>query len=171
RATYVGSGTVDGTVRDQYSMDELDGNLRVATHLTTRVADGTAWGTLKGANRISALSKGQGSLHFLGKTEDYGADEQTFGTRFVGSRGFVITARQVDPLFTFDLSDPAHPVKIGELQMPGFIAYLHPIDDTHLLGIGREVNFPPGGGETAQVKVALLDVSDLSDPKVQAVKL
>jgi len=54
--------------------------------------------------------------------------------------------------------------------MPGFIGYLHPIDDTHLLGIGREINFTPAG-ETAQVKVALLDVADLSDPKVQAVQL
>src|SRR5262249_4658764 len=93
------------------------------------------------------------------------------GTRFLGTRGFVITARQVDPLFTFDLSDPAHPTKVGELEMPGFIAYLHPVDDTHLVGIGREVSFPPGGGETAQVKVALLDVTDLSDPKAQAVTL
>jgi uncharacterized secreted protein with C-terminal beta-propeller domain len=139
----------------------------VATHLTTRVADGTPWGTLQGANRISVLTPARGSLHLTGKTADYGADEQTFGTRFVGPRGFVITARQIDPLFTFDLSDPAHPTKIGELEMPGFIAYLHPVDDTHLAGIGRE----PGAGGMMQLKVALLDVTDLSDPKLQAVQL
>ena len=167
KAPYLGSGTVDGTVRDQYSMDEFSGALRVATHLTTRMADGTPWGTLKGANRISVLTPTAGSLKLTGKTDDYGADEQTFGTRFVGPRGFVITARQVDPLFTFDLSDPTHPTKVGELQMPGFIAYLHPIDDTHLLGIGRE----PGTGGMMQLKVALLDVTDLSDPKAQAVQL
>jgi len=170
RATYIGSGTVDGSVRDQYSMDEFSGSPRVATHLTTRVADGTPWGTLKGANRISVLTPSLGRLRLVGKTADYGADEQTFGTRFVGPRGFVITARQVDPLFTFDLSNPVNPTKVGELEMPGFIAYLHPIDDTHLLGIGREVDFTPGG-ETAQVKVALLDVTDLSNPKAQAVQL
>ncbi|HET6984252.1 MAG TPA: beta-propeller domain-containing protein [Myxococcaceae bacterium] len=170
RAGYIGSGTVDGSVRDQYSMDEFSGALRVATHLTTRVADGTPWGTLKGANRISVLTPTQGKLEFTGKTADYGADETTFGTRFLGTRGFVITARQVDPLFTFDLSDPKNPTKVGELEMPGFISYLHPIDDTHLLGIGREVNFTPMG-ETAQVKVALLDVTNLSDPKAQAVQL
>jgi uncharacterized secreted protein with C-terminal beta-propeller domain len=151
-------------------MDEFSGALRVATHLTTRVADGTPWGTLKGANRISVLTLSGGALQLTGKTDDYGADEQTFGTRFLGSRGFVITARQVDPLFTFDLSDPAHPTKVGELEMPGFIAYLHPVDDTHLVGIGREVSFTPAG-ETAQVKVALLDVTDLSNPKAQAVQL
>ena len=170
RAPYLGSGTVDGTVRDQYSMDEFAGALRVATNLTTRVADGTPWGTLKGANRISVLAQVGGALQLIGKTADYGANEQTFGTRFLGSRGFVITARQVDPLFTFDLSDPAHPTKVGELQMPGFIAYLHPVDDTHLVGIGREVNFT-SRGETAQVKIALLDVTDLSNPKAQAVQL
>ena len=170
RAPYLGSGTVDGTVRDQYSMDEFAGALRVASHLTTRVADGTPWGTLKGANRISVLAQAGGALQLIGKTADYGANEQTFGTRFLGSRGFVITARQVDPLFTFDLSDPTHPTKVGELQMPGFIGYLHPLDDTHLLGVGREVNFT-SGGETAQVKIALLDVTDLSDPKAQAVQL
>jgi uncharacterized secreted protein with C-terminal beta-propeller domain len=170
RAAYVGSGTVDGTVGDQYAMDEFAGDLRVATHLTARVADGTPWGTLKGANRISVLTRSGNALQLVGKTADYGADEQTFGTRFVGTRGFVITALQVDPLFTFDLSDPAHPTEVGELQMPGFIAYLHPIDDTHLLGIGREVQFTPSG-EMSQVKVALLDVTDLSNPKVQAVQL
>jgi uncharacterized secreted protein with C-terminal beta-propeller domain len=169
-APYLGSGAVDGTVRDQYGMDEFNGALRVATHLTTRVADGTTWGTLKASNRISVLQLRSGKLNLIGKTDDYGADEQTFGTRFVGSRGFVITAKQVDPLFTFDLSDPTHPIVVGELPMPGFIAYLHPIDDTHLIGIGREVNFTPMS-ETAQVKVALLDVTDLANPKVQKVQL
>lgn len=169
-APYLGSGTVDGTVRDQYGMDEFQGALRVATHLSTRVADGTTWGTLQQSNRISVLTLGGGALNLTGKTADYGDGEQTFGTRFLGSRGFVITAKQVDPLFSFDLSDPAHPTKVGELSMPGFIAYLHPVDDTHLLGIGREVTFTQTS-ETAQVKVALLDVTDLSAPKVQAVQL
>jgi len=167
KAPYVGSGTVDGWVRDQYAMDEFSGALRVATHLSTRVADGTPWGTLKGSNRISVLKPSGGALQLAGKTDDYGADEQTFGTRFVGTRGFVITARQVDPLFTFDLTDPAHPTKVGELQMPGFISYLHPIDDTHLLGVGRE----PGSAGMMQLKVALLDVADLADPRVLATQL
>ncbi|HVP59698.1 MAG TPA: beta-propeller domain-containing protein [Myxococcaceae bacterium] len=171
KAPYLGSGTVDGWVRDQYGMDEFSGALRVATHLSTRVADGTTWGTLKLSNRISVLKLAGGWLQLVGKTADYGADEQTFGTRFLGRRGFVITAQQVDPLFTFDLSDPAHPTKVGELAMPGFISYLHPIDDTHLLGIGREVTFN-GPVETGlQVKIALLDVTDLGAPKLQATQL
>ena len=169
-APYLASGTIDGTVNDQYAMDEFGGVLRVASHLNTRVADGTTWGTLQSSNRISVLQLQGSSLHVVGKTADFGAGEQTFGTRFVGSRGFVITAKQVDPLFTFDLSNPTNPTVVGELPMPGFIAYLHPIDDTHLLGIGREVTLTPTS-ETAQVKVALLDVTDLSNPKVQAVQL
>ena len=166
-APYLGSGVVDGTVNDQYGMDELAGALRVATHLTTRVADGTQWGTLQQSNRISVLSLQSGALKLVGKTDNYGDGERTFGTRFLGPRGFVITARQVDPLFTFDLTDPSHPTKVGELQMPGFIAYLHPVDDTHLLGIGRE----PGTGGRMQLKVALLNVSNLAAPTVQALQL
>ena len=166
-APYLGSGVIDGTVNDQYGMDELDGALRVATHLTTRVADGTPWGTLQQSNRISVLALQSGALKLVGKTGDYGDGERTFGTRFLGTRGFVITARQVDPLFTFDLTDPAHPTKVGELEMPGFIAYLHPVDETHLVGIGRE----PGTLGRMQLKVALLDVTSLAAPKVQAVQL
>jgi uncharacterized secreted protein with C-terminal beta-propeller domain len=171
RAAYVGSGVVDGRVRDQYGMDEFHGALRIATNLATRVPDPqnqNPWGLLKISNRISILGRANGSLPLLGKTDDFGADEQTFGTRFLGTRGFIITAKQVDPLFTFDLSDPAHPIKVGELPMPGFIAYLHPIDDTHLLGIGRERASSTG---PMQLKVALLDVTDLGDPKVVAVQL
>jgi len=168
RADYLGSGTVDGSVRDQYAMDESQGALRVATTLSTRVDDGTMWGTLKTSNRISVLTRAGSALHLTGQTEDFGANERAFGTRFLGSRGFVITARQIDPLFTFDLADPAHPKKVGELEMPGFIAYVHPIDDTHLLGVGREQD--SSGGAT-KLKVALLDVTDLSAPKVLDTRL
>ena len=160
-APYLGSGVVDGTVNDQYGMDEFGGALRVATHLTTRVADGTPWGTFQQSNRISVLALQSGALKLVGKTADYGDGERTFGTRFLGTRGFVITAHQVDPLFTFDLRDPAHPTKVGELAMPGFIAYLHPVDDTHLVGIGRE----PGAQGRMQLKIALLDVTDLAVPR------
>jgi hypothetical protein len=168
RAGYLGSGVVDGSVRDQYGMDEYLGALRVATTLSTRVDDGTSWGRLQTSNRISVLTLSGGSLVLTGKTENFGDNERAFGTRFLGSRGFVITAKQVDPLFTFDLSDPAHPQKVAALEMPGFIAYLHPIDDTHLLGVGREQ--APAGGPM-QLKIALLDVTDLSQPKNIATQL
>lgn len=160
RARYLGSGVVDGDIRDQYAMDELDGALRVVTTTVERVDDGTPWGRVQTAARISVLKQG-GGLELVGETPAFGANEQVFGTRFVGTRGFVITARQIDPLFTFDLSDAANPALVGELEMPGFISYLHPIDDTHLLGVGME---RATAAAPNQVKVALLDVADLAHP-------
>jgi hypothetical protein len=166
RATYLGSGVVDGSVDDPYQMDELDGRLRVASTLRTRIPDGTPSGwSLHTSNQIAVLAPDGGRLQTVGKTGPFGDGETLFGTRFVGARGFAITARFVDPLFTFDLSDPANPVKAGEVEMPGFIAYLHPIDDTHLLGIGRE---RAGAAGPMQVKVQLLDVTDLANPAAGA---
>jgi hypothetical protein len=168
RATYVGSGVVDGYVRDQYALDEHAGALRVATTVSERVADGTRWGRLDTANRLSVLKPEGGRLALVGETPAFGATERLFGTRFVGDRGFAITARVIDPLFTFDLADPADPRVVGELEMPGFISYLHPISDTHLLGVGME---SAAGGGPNRVKVALLDVSDLSHPVDVATEL
>jgi uncharacterized secreted protein with C-terminal beta-propeller domain len=161
RAVYLGSGVVDGTVRDQYALDEHEGALRAVTTVSERVDDGTPWGRIDTAGRLSVVRQEGGALALVGETPPFGEAERAFGTRFLGSRGFAITARQIDPLFTFDLSDPENPTVVGELEMPGFISYLHPIDDTHLLGVGMQ---PAGSGTPAQVKVALLDVSDLAHP-------
>jgi uncharacterized secreted protein with C-terminal beta-propeller domain len=162
-SAYLGSGTVEGLVNDQYQIDEYHGAVRVASTLQTRVADTTIpWGRLAISNEVTALQLSGGALKTIGKTGPFGDGERLFGTRFVGPRGFAITARQVDPLFTFDLSDPTQPKKVGELSIPGYIAYLHPIDDTHLLGVGRELASPTG---PMQVKVQLLDVTDLTAPK------
>jgi hypothetical protein len=160
RAAYLGSGVVDGTLDDPYQLDEQEGALRVASTLMTRVAGTEPWGRVELSNQLSVLALADGSLRTVGTSGPFGKEERLFGTRFLGTRGFAITARQIDPLFTFDLSDPARPRVVGELQLPGFIAYLHPIDDTHLLGVGRE----PSPSGPMQVKVQLLDVSDLSAP-------
>jgi len=161
RAVYLGSGVVDGVVRDQYALDEFEGALRAVTQTAERVDDGTSWGRIETAGRLSVLKAEGGALALVGETPKFGAGERVFGTRLVGTRGFAITARQIDPLFTFDLGDPASPAVVGELEMPGFISYLHPIDDTHLLGVGMQGAF---GGAPNQVKVALLDVADLAHP-------
>jgi hypothetical protein len=160
RAAYLGSGVVDGTLDDPYQLDEHEGALRVASTLTTRVASAEPWGRVELSNQLTVLALADGSLRAVGTSGTFGKEERLFGTRFLGTRGFAITARQIDPLFTFDLSDPARPRVVGELELPGFIAYLHPIDDTHLLGVGRE----PSPSGSMQVKVQLLDVSDLSAP-------
>ena len=164
RAPYLGSGVVDGLPRDQYALDEHEGALRVATTVSERVPSPEPWGRIETAGRISVLKRTGPRFEVVGETPKFGAGERTFGSRFVGPRGFVITARQVDPLFTFDLSDPAAPTKIAELEMPGFLSYLHPVDDTHLLGLGQQV-VGVGTDRTTQVKMTLLDVGDLAAPR------
>jgi hypothetical protein len=161
RAGYLGSGVVDGVPRDQYALDEHEGALRVATTVSRRVPSPEPWGRIETAGRITVLKQAGSTFEVVGETPPFGAGERVFGSRFLGPRGFVITARQIDPLFTFDLADPANPVVKGELEMPGFISYLHPVDATHLLGLGQQ-----GGGPNApmQVKVTLLDVADLTAP-------
>jgi hypothetical protein len=160
RAGYLGSATVDGIPRDQYALDEHEGALRIATTVSQRVASSDPWGRIETAGRLSVLKQVDGAFQVVGETPPFGAGERTFGSRFLGPRGFVITARQVDPLFTFDLSDPASPTVVGELEMPGFLAYLHPVDATHLLGVGSQAG--SAGGRL--VKLTLLDVADLLHP-------
>lgn len=167
RATYLGSGVVDGTLDDPYQLDEHEGALRVASTLATRVASGDPWGAFERASQLTVLGLADGALRTLGKTAPFGRDEALFATRFLGPRGFAVTARQIDPFFTFDLSDPAAPRLVGELELPGFIGYLHPLDATHLLGVGRE----PGTNGMMQVKVQLLDVTDLAAPAAVATAL
>ena len=72
----------------------------------------------------------------VGQSEELAPGERIYSARFLGDKGYVVTFRQVDPLFTFDLSDPAHPRKVGELKVPGFSTYIHPLDENHLLTMG-----------------------------------
>lgn len=166
RADYAGSGTVQGSVIDQFAMDEHQGVLRVATTLTERLAPTPEqpWGPVRTVSRVTTLRTEEGQLVEVGRSVDLAEDERIMSARFVGNRGYVVTFRQVDPLFTFDLSDPAHPRKVGELKIPGFSSYLHPVDEGHLIGIGQHV---PENGDWRQraVKLSLYDVTDLAHPR------
>jgi len=156
RAIHVGSGAVEGRIVDQFSMDEHEGYLRIATTLQTREADGPA-GTLRIANRVSVLVERDGALQEVGRTEDLAPGEAIFSARFLGTRGFVVTSTiRMDPLFTFDLSNPAAPRRVGELHVPGFSSYLHPVEDRYLLAMGRD-----GQGN---LKLSLYDVGDFANP-------
>jgi len=162
---YLGSGGVEGHIASQFSIDEdVHKNLRVATSIFNRVVDlQTSWGRLEVSNRISVLSPQSGNLTLVGQTDDFFPGEQIYGVRFVGDRGYVVTFRTVDPLSVFDLRDPVHPTKVGELEVPGFSTYLHPIDDSHLLAIGEYL--PPDNHWSGRsVQVSLFDVSDASHP-------
>jgi len=153
---HVASGKVPGTVLNQFSMSEYEGILRVAT---TR---GTPWGN-QTDSLVTTLAEGEdGRLQQLGQVAGLGRGERIFAVRFLGDVGYVVTFRQVDPLYALDLSDPTDPSVRGELKIPGYSAYLHPMDADHLIGIGQDAT---DEGRTLGTQVQLFDVSDLSEPQ------
>jgi hypothetical protein len=163
KAVYVASGGVAGTVLNQFSMDEDSaGFFRVATNISTVASgSGSPWGRSTTTNRVSVLAERAGALGLIGQTEELSPGERIVSVRFIGQRGFVVTFRQVDPLITIDLSDPEHPRRVGELIVPGFSTYIHPLDDNHLLAIGEYL--PENGDRRLRaIKLSIFDVTDLS---------
>ena len=156
-ATYEVSGRVDGTVMGQFALSEHDDFLRVAT------TDGPQWSWGgRSASNITVLHERDGQLVRRGKVGDMGRGEQITSVRFDGDRAYLVTYRQIDPFFVVDLSDPAHPEVAGELELPGFSSYLHPIGGDRVLGVGQDGT---ATGATTGTKVSLFDVSDPAAPK------
>lgn len=113
------------------------------------------------------LGQNGAELETVGAVENIAPDEDLHSARFIGDHGFLVTYYQVDPLFVLDLSDPTAPEVVGELKVPGFSDYLHPLDDTHLIGVGRATAQTDEGFEWFQgVQVSLFDVSDWTEPAV-----
>ncbi len=155
-ASWVASGVVPGHLVDQFSLSEHEDRLRVAT--TT----GAPWSSSEqAASRVTVLETDGEALVELGAVEGLGRTEQIYSVRFVGDTGYVVTFRQTDPLFVVDLSDPTDPVLRGELEIPGYSAYLHPIDEGHLLGIGQDAD---ANGRTLGLQASVFDVSDPTNP-------
>ncbi len=156
-------GNIPGYVIDQYSMDEYNGNLRVATNLYQYTITSSTTTAPSQTNNVYVLDQ---SLKTIGKLEGIGLGENLHAVRFMGEKGYMVTFIQTDPLFVIDLSRPENPKVLGELKIPGYSDYLHPLDDTHLIGIGKEAiasdqsNFAWYQG----LKVALFDVSDVTNP-------
>jgi hypothetical protein len=148
--TYVGSGSVPGHVKNQFSLDEKDGNLRVAT--TDQLASAESWETRNG---LYVLTEGLGELTTIGSIENLAPNEQIYSARFVGNRGYIVTFRQVDPLFVIDLADPTTPTLKAELKIPGFSEYMHPMDDGHLLTIGQDAT---DQGQVTGLALQIFDV-------------
>jgi len=156
-ATYRASGSVSGHLLNQFSMDELDGNLRVA------VTEGAPWAFRDDAeSKIVVLAERDGVLAEIGSVGDMGKGERIYSVRFIGEAAYVVTFRQVDPLYVVDLSDPAAPSVSGELKIPGYSAYLHPLGDGMILGVGQDAD---DDGRTLGAKATLFDVSDPSNPR------
>lgn len=147
---FAGGGMVDGSILNQFSMDEFEGNLRVAT---------TNW-QQDSKNAVYILDE---SLNQIGSIENIAPTERIYSTRFMGDKGYIVTFRQIDPLFVLDLSDPTVPKITGELKIPGFSNYLHPISQDVLLGIGQDVDEKTG--TQLGIKLSLFDVSDQGKPR------
>jgi uncharacterized secreted protein with C-terminal beta-propeller domain len=157
QTAYVGTGVVPGFLLNQFSMSEHEGTLRVAS---TDMPPW--WGTdRESESRVTTLQLRDGVLARVGQVGGMGRGERIYAVRFLGDRGYVVTFRQTDPLYTLDLSDPAKPVVRGELKIPGYSAYLHPINDTLLLGVGQNAT---DQGRVLGTQVSLFDVSDLANP-------
>ncbi|MDD1666398.1 MAG: beta-propeller domain-containing protein, partial [Methanomicrobiales archaeon] len=154
---YSGTGEVPGHLLNQFSMDESGGNLRVATTVQGYGGSGSYE-----YNNVFVLDSGMktvGSLRYIAP------DEKIYATRFMGDRLYMVTFRRIDPLFVIDLSDPSAPGILGKLKIPGYSDYLHPYDEDHLIGLGKETQANDWGGvSTSGLKLALFDVSDVNHP-------
>ena len=158
-ATYTASGSVEGYVLNQFSMDEFEGSLRVAT---TTASNGW-WNDETSESAVTVLNQSGASLETVGHVGGLGKGERIFSVRFVGEKGYVVTFRQVDPLYVLDLRNPYQPKVSGELKIPGFSRYLHPIDGDHLLTIGRDAT---DEGQVLGLSFQIFDVSDPAAPSL-----
>jgi uncharacterized secreted protein with C-terminal beta-propeller domain len=152
----VATGQVDGAVLDQFSMDEDGDFLRVATTGFASDAGGTT-------NSLFVLEQAGDELNVVGSLKNLKNGEQLRSARFVGDQAYLVTFRQVDPLFVIDLSSPTNPRVAGELTIPGFSSYLQPIGNGLLLGLGRDVDAV--SGRDKGVQLSLFDVSNPASPK------
>jgi hypothetical protein len=151
--TYLASGRVDGHVADRWAMDEYAGVLRLAVGPSQETGN---------FNSVVTLRQDGPTLVEAGRVDDLGVNEQIESVRWFDGLAIVVTFRQIDPLYAVDLSDPDAPDLVGELKIPGFSEYLHPLGEERLVGLGQG---PTGerGGWGAQA--GLFDVTDLADPR------
>jgi inhibitor of cysteine peptidase len=164
---YLRKGSVPGKILNQFSMDEHQGYFRIATteqEYSANVGQMT--------NNLFILDQ---EMKVAGKIENIAPGEKIYSARFLGDRGYMVTFKTVDPLFVLDLKEPQNPRILGELKIPGYSNYLHPYDEDHIIGFGKEaleVEEPHWSGQGTTnnayylgMKIALFDVSDVLNPK------
>lgn len=154
---YLASGFVPGQPLNQFSFDFLEDVLRVAT---TQNGD---FGGGQTRSQIVTTHIVDGRLEVLGSTGGLAPGERIYSARFVGDRGYLVTFRQIDPLFVVDLSDPSQPSVLGELKLPGFSEYMQPLGPEHLLTIGQEADLD---GRVTGLALRIFDVSDDRNPRL-----
>ena len=169
-STYKGSGEVSGTLLNQYAMSEYKGVLRVASTVSARRGWVDPRQTTEGV--VTTLHEEGGALRQLGQVDGLGRqdNESIRAVRFIGDRGYIVTFRQTDPLYVLDLRDAAAPKVLGELKIPGYSGYLHPIGENLLLGVGQSGLTPgnrraPNRGGQVGVQFSLFDISDPASPR------
>jgi len=148
------SGEVSGHELDQFSMDEYDDHFRIVT---------TDWASSVQKSNLYVLDM---NMSIVGKLENLGVTENLHSTRFMGDRCYLVTFKKTDPLFVINLTEPTNPTVLGELKIPGYSDYLHPYDEDHIIGVGKET-VEAVEGEFAWyqgVKISLFDVSNVSNP-------
>ncbi|MFD0960836.1 beta-propeller domain-containing protein [Paenibacillus chungangensis] len=163
---YIGEGTVPGALLNQFSMDEHRGFFRAA------ITNGNMWATgeAQSTNNLYVLDE---RMKPVGKLEGLAPGERIYSARFMGDRAYMVTFRNVDPLFAIDLTQPDNPTLLGKLKIPGYSDYLHPYDENHLIGFGKDTIEVPSKGmspdETVAyyqgMKIALFDITDVNNPK------
>lgn len=163
--TFHSSAELKGQLLNQFSMDEYKGNFRVV------VTEGTTWDDKKPSeNHLFILDK---NMKLTGAVKGLAKGERIYSARFMGDKAYMVTFRETDPLFVIDVANPKAPKVLGELKIPGYSNYLHPLDDTYLIGFGYETvaEKNPNGGEprilTLGMKISLFDISDFANPKEQ----
>ncbi len=164
---FTATGEVKGQILNQFSMDEFEGNFRIATTIS-----GYENNRDTSTNNMYVLDA---DLKQIGAVEGIAPGESIYSVRFMGERVYMVTFKHVDPLFVLDLSDPENPSILGKLKIPGYSDYLHPYDAAHLIGIGKEVDESIDADKVHTegavyytaiqgVKLAIFDVSDVSNP-------
>lgn len=154
---YVGYGSVPGRILNQFSMDEHEGYFRIATTI------GYSWDeSSPSKNNVYILDS---ELNRASSLENIAPGEQIYSSRFMGDKAYLVTFKNTDPFFTLDLSDPNNPKILGELKIPGYSDYLHPYDENHIIGIGKDsIEASPDFAWYQGVKIALFDVTDFENP-------
>ncbi len=151
--TVAAAGKVPGELLNQFSLDEYQGYLRIATTIGERGFWRWGIGRQASVSDVYVLDK---NLKIVSSVEDLGKGERIYAVRFLRKRGYVVTFKQTDPFYIIDLSNPVKPLLKGELKIPGYSSYLHPLTKDLVLGIGKE---------GSQVKISLFLVKDVNDPR------
>jgi uncharacterized secreted protein with C-terminal beta-propeller domain len=150
---YFCTAEVPGMILNQFSMDEHAGNFRIATQLGN-----------EGSN-VYVLNE---AFYLIGSLEGIAPGEKMHSARFMGDRCYLVTFKKIDPFFVIDLSTPDSPTTLGELKIPGYSDYLHPYDENHIIGVGKDTYDMGSFAWYQGIKLALFDVTDVNNPKEES---